>query len=130
MTEYFDSAQEVLPSWSDTKVACDGHVITSQGPGTSLQFGLKIVESLYGKEKSAEIAKALLTDEAWSDLYPLFDVPRKFFDGLNQTVWLPRLMALVRLINLGFLENVGPNIFIYLSISLSLYIYIYIYVVF
>ena len=64
MTEYFDSAQEVLPSWSDTKVACDGHVITSQGPGTSLQFGLKIVESLYGKEKSAEIAKALLTDEA------------------------------------------------------------------
>ena len=30
----------------------DGNVITSQGPGTSLQFALKIVEQLYGKEKA------------------------------------------------------------------------------
>ena len=34
-----------------------GHIITSQGPGTSLQFALKIVESLYGLEKAEEIAK-------------------------------------------------------------------------
>ena len=35
---------------------------------------------------------------------------------LAQTVWLPRLMALVRLIYLGFLEKIGPPIFIYLYI--------------
>ncbi len=38
--------------------------------------------------------------------------------GALQTVRLPRLMALVRLIYVGFLENVGPPIFIYFFIFL------------
>mmetsp|Transcript_29894 Transcript_29894/g.89969 ORF Transcript_29894/g.89969 Transcript_29894/m.89969 type:complete len:188 (+) Transcript_29894:111-674(+) len=56
--------KDVVPGWTDSRVVMDGHVITSQGPGTSLQFALKIVEKLYGEEKSQEIAKALLTDTA------------------------------------------------------------------
>jgi 4-methyl-5(b-hydroxyethyl)-thiazole monophosphate biosynthesis len=44
----------------DEKVIVDGNCITSQGPGTALQFALKLVELLFGKEKSDEIAKATL----------------------------------------------------------------------
>mmetsp|Transcript_3547 Transcript_3547/g.5842 ORF Transcript_3547/g.5842 Transcript_3547/m.5842 type:complete len:190 (-) Transcript_3547:183-752(-) len=47
--------------WQDAKVVADGHIITSQGPGTSLQFALKIVEKLYGDDKANELAGALLT---------------------------------------------------------------------
>jgi len=45
----------------DAKCVVDGHVITSQGPGTSLQFALKMVEKLYGREKAETQAAALLT---------------------------------------------------------------------
>mmetsp|Transcript_7815 Transcript_7815/g.17160 ORF Transcript_7815/g.17160 Transcript_7815/m.17160 type:complete len:189 (+) Transcript_7815:91-657(+) len=53
--------KDVVGGWTDEKAVADGHVITSQGPGTSLQFALKIVEKLYGLEKAEELAKALLT---------------------------------------------------------------------
>jgi len=53
---------DTLPSdWVDSKVELDNNVITSQGPGTSLQFALKIVEQLYGREKAELIAKQMLT---------------------------------------------------------------------
>ena len=42
----------------------DGHVLTSMGPGTSLQFALKIVELLYDKGKADEIAAQMLTTTA------------------------------------------------------------------
>jgi 4-methyl-5(b-hydroxyethyl)-thiazole monophosphate biosynthesis len=48
-------------AWQDKKAVIDGHVITSQGPGTSLQFALQIVEKLYSLEKAQELAGALLT---------------------------------------------------------------------
>ena len=35
-----------------------------QGPGTSLQFALKIVEKLYSAEKAEELAKGLLCTTA------------------------------------------------------------------
>jgi 4-methyl-5(b-hydroxyethyl)-thiazole monophosphate biosynthesis len=44
----------------DGKVAVDGNCITSQGPGTALQFALKLVELLFGQDKSQEVAKAML----------------------------------------------------------------------
>ncbi|CAK0882563.1 unnamed protein product [Prorocentrum cordatum] len=47
-------------AWVDEKAVVDGHIITGQGPGTSLHFALKIVESMYGREKAEEIGKALL----------------------------------------------------------------------
>lgn len=42
-------------------VAHDGHIITGTGPGTSLQFALKVVEALYGRAKAEDVAKAMLT---------------------------------------------------------------------
>ena len=39
------------------KVVQDEHIITSKGPGTSLDFAIKIIEALCGNEKAAEIAK-------------------------------------------------------------------------
>jgi len=56
--------KEKVSGWQDAKVVVDGCVITSQGPGTSLQFALKIVEVLYSKDKADELAKALLTTTA------------------------------------------------------------------
>jgi 4-methyl-5(b-hydroxyethyl)-thiazole monophosphate biosynthesis len=41
-------------------VVVDGRCITSQGPGTSFDFALKLVEVLVSPEKAAEVRKALL----------------------------------------------------------------------
>ncbi|XP_058974011.1 protein dj-1beta isoform X2 [Musca domestica] len=44
----------------DQKVIQDGNLITSRGPGTAFDFGLKIAEVLAGPEKAAEVAKGML----------------------------------------------------------------------
>ncbi|PKU65778.1 protein DJ-1 homolog B [Dendrobium catenatum] len=46
------------PSESENRVLVDGNLITSRGPGTSMEFALGIVEKLYGREKAKELAKA------------------------------------------------------------------------
>ena len=53
--------KEKVPNWQDASAVVDGHIITSQGPGTSLAFALKLVEVLYDKDKADEIAKQMLT---------------------------------------------------------------------
>ncbi|XP_068665445.1 protein DJ-1 homolog B-like [Aristolochia californica] len=40
----------------ESRVAQDGQVVTSRGPGTALEFSVKLVEALYGKEKADEVA--------------------------------------------------------------------------
>mmetsp|Transcript_179286 Transcript_179286/g.568891 ORF Transcript_179286/g.568891 Transcript_179286/m.568891 type:complete len:266 (+) Transcript_179286:41-838(+) len=50
--------------WSDQPMVMDRKVITSQGPGTSLQFALKIVEITFGDSKARELAEQLLTHRA------------------------------------------------------------------
>jgi 4-methyl-5(b-hydroxyethyl)-thiazole monophosphate biosynthesis len=42
------------------RVVVDGNLITSQGPGTSIEFSLAIVEKLFGREKAHELAKTLV----------------------------------------------------------------------
>ena len=49
-----------LPRYVDKTVVTDGHVITSQGPGTALAFALILVELLAGPAKGREVAAALL----------------------------------------------------------------------
>ncbi|MBI5233645.1 MAG: DJ-1/PfpI family protein [Deltaproteobacteria bacterium] len=44
----------------DERVVEDGNIITSQGPGTAIEFSLKLVELLFGKEKAKEIARAII----------------------------------------------------------------------
>ena len=46
----------------DAKVVTDGNVITSQGPGTALCFGLAIVERLVGKESMQAVKDGMLLD--------------------------------------------------------------------
>jgi 4-methyl-5(b-hydroxyethyl)-thiazole monophosphate biosynthesis len=45
---------------SDQRVVMDGNIITSQGPGTAIEFALKLVEFLAGKEKMLEVNKGVL----------------------------------------------------------------------
>ena len=42
------------------KVVVDENIITSQGPGTAVEFGLKIVEVLLGKPTSAKIRQEIV----------------------------------------------------------------------
>ena len=42
------------------RIVVDGNCITSQGPGTALEFSLKLVELLFGSQKSQELAKVML----------------------------------------------------------------------
>jgi len=44
----------------DAKVVVDRHIITSQGPGTALEFSLKLVEVLFGEEKAAQVRGAMV----------------------------------------------------------------------
>ncbi|CAD7943561.1 unnamed protein product [Amoebophrya sp. A25] len=43
----------------DAPVVIDGNVVTSVGPGTSLEFGLRLVGLLCGEEKMKEIGEAM-----------------------------------------------------------------------
>ena len=43
-----------------TKVAVDGHVITSRGLGTAIEFALKLIEVLVGLEKAMEIREGII----------------------------------------------------------------------
>ena len=52
--------REALPSLGEGPVVRDGHVLTSQGPGTSLEFALAAVEVLYGAGKAKELAEQML----------------------------------------------------------------------
>ena len=47
-------------NFKDEKVVQDGNLITSQGPGTTFDFALKIVEFLEGKEKVKTIMSPML----------------------------------------------------------------------
>ncbi|KAF4363761.1 hypothetical protein F8388_000426 [Cannabis sativa] len=47
-------------SEAENRVVVDGNLITSRGPGTSMEFALGIVEKLFGREKALELAKTML----------------------------------------------------------------------
>ncbi len=44
----------------EKRVVVDGNCVTAQGPGVAFEFALKLVELLFGKEKSSAIAKEML----------------------------------------------------------------------
>jgi len=46
----------------DMKIVTDGNVITSQGPGTAVCFGLAIVERLVGRESMLAVKEEMLLD--------------------------------------------------------------------
>ncbi|MBI3332847.1 MAG: DJ-1/PfpI family protein [Candidatus Omnitrophica bacterium] len=54
--------EEVAPSslYSEERVVVDGKLVTSRGPGTAMEFALKLVEMLVGVEKVSELKAAML----------------------------------------------------------------------
>jgi 4-methyl-5(b-hydroxyethyl)-thiazole monophosphate biosynthesis len=44
----------------DSRVVVDGNLVTSRGPGTAIEFALKLVEILFGKEKASEVAAPMI----------------------------------------------------------------------
>jgi protein DJ-1 len=60
------SVRERLSSYalSDERVVASGTLITSQGPGTSFEFALKLVATLVGDELAKEVAKPLVLCKA------------------------------------------------------------------
>jgi 4-methyl-5(b-hydroxyethyl)-thiazole monophosphate biosynthesis len=49
-----------LPGRTEDNVVVDGNCITSRGPGTALEFSLKLVVLLFGQAKRREVAGAML----------------------------------------------------------------------
>ncbi|KAL3631459.1 Protein DJ-1 B [Castilleja foliolosa] len=48
------------PSEAESRVVVDGHLVTSRGPGTTMEFSLVIAEKFFGREKAIELAKTML----------------------------------------------------------------------
>lgn len=44
----------------ENRVVIDSNLITSRGPGTSMEFALSIVEKLFGLGKAQELAKTMV----------------------------------------------------------------------
>jgi len=58
-TAHFSVAKELPHILKDERVVVDGKMITSRGAGTSIDFGLKLVELIVSAEKSQEVAAAI-----------------------------------------------------------------------
>ena len=47
---------------SDDVVVIQDNIITSKGPGTSLEFALALGEKLFGKEEADKVAAGMLVE--------------------------------------------------------------------
>lgn len=54
--------KDMLDEWVDEAIVVDGHVLTSQGPGTAMAFALRLIEALRGRTSRDSVAGALLAD--------------------------------------------------------------------
>ena len=58
-TAHFSVAPELPDLLASERVVVDGHILTSRGAGTAVEFGLKLVEILFSPEKSREVASSI-----------------------------------------------------------------------
>lgn len=58
--EGMESGFDPSIKYVDQKVVMDGNILTSKGPGTSIDFSLAIIEKLCGKETAEKIKKDIL----------------------------------------------------------------------
>lgn len=49
-----------IPNYVDEVVVVDGHVVTSQGPGTAMNFALRLAEILAGQKIASSVKAAML----------------------------------------------------------------------
>lgn len=59
-TAHFSAANELPGAQTGERVVEDGLIITSRGAGTALEFGLALVDRLFGEAKEEEIARAIM----------------------------------------------------------------------
>ena len=59
-TAHASTSGELPAALAEERVILDGPILTARGAGTSLDFGLAVVEMLFGREKSREIAAAIM----------------------------------------------------------------------
>jgi len=60
-TAHFSAANELPGALTGERVVEDGFLVTSRGAGTALEFGLALVDRLFGEAKEEEIARAIMT---------------------------------------------------------------------
>ncbi|MBU3665110.1 MAG: DJ-1/PfpI family protein [Chthoniobacterales bacterium] len=60
-TAHFSAANELPGAQVGERVVEDGLVITSRGAGTALEFGLALVDRLFGEAREEEIARAIMS---------------------------------------------------------------------
>jgi len=60
----YPSCADPLPdkTLADQRVVVDGNCITSQGPGTALEFALELVRQLCGDAKARQVADAMIVN--------------------------------------------------------------------
>ena len=56
----YPGTQEKLPHASNQRVVVDGNCITSQGPGTAMEFAVELVRQLLGDKEADAVAEPLL----------------------------------------------------------------------
>jgi 4-methyl-5(b-hydroxyethyl)-thiazole monophosphate biosynthesis len=56
----YPGMEKEIPRPRNEKVVVDQNVITSQGPGTAVEFALSIAEKLVGKEKANEVRRGMV----------------------------------------------------------------------
>jgi len=54
------SVQNDMITYKEERVVVDGHIITSKSPGTAMEFSLKLVEILFGRERMDMVNKGVL----------------------------------------------------------------------
>jgi 4-methyl-5(b-hydroxyethyl)-thiazole monophosphate biosynthesis len=59
-TAHFSVYEELPDALAEERVVRDGAILTSRGAGTAMDFGLALVQVLFGQEKSDEIARAIM----------------------------------------------------------------------
>lgn len=60
ITSHPSVRSEIKGKLTEERVVVDGNMITSQGPGTAMEFAFKLVEILFGPEKAEEVNKGVL----------------------------------------------------------------------
>ncbi len=58
-TAHFSVAGELTAILADERTVADGRLLTSRGAGTSVDFGLLLVEKLVSPEKAGEVARSI-----------------------------------------------------------------------
>ena len=46
--------------YSEDRVVVDGNIVTSRSPGTALEFALKLVEILFGRDRMETVNKGVM----------------------------------------------------------------------